>query len=562
MLRWHYRSKHDSLINFSNERFYGRRLFLFPSSRKEDEALGLKFVHVSDGVYNRGSTRNNPQEAEVVADQVFDHLARHPEKSLGVVTFNISQMNTIQDILESRLSKSPEYQRFFVEDRLHGFFVKNLENVQGDERDVMILSVGYGYDRNGNFTMNFGPLNKHGGERRLNVAITRAREKVILVSSIKSSDINLSATKAAGVQSLYHYLMYAEKGTGTDSEEYAQVKYWSPITWDVGEEIRRLGFWVTPRVGSSSFRVDLGVIDPKYLDRYIMGILFDGDTYRSASTARDRDRLRESILENLGWRIHRIWSPDWVQRRETELMRLEEALRDLSTRRPKKKRTSETQRQISEQSHTKEVIKNKVKEINRDRLPEVVPYRPSKLRPRHLFSRYSPEFNERYLGQYRSEVQRLLPVIVITEGPIHLEYALKRINTCLRLRRTTSTFKNIFKEVLDDFKREGKIVVQGEFLWPNTHIDVNVRIPVEGIEDTFRPVKYIPLDEIRSALTLISTHSLGLIDESLIKETARLLGFKRMGIKVKAVLQEALQSLIDEGVLTYRDGCLTRSDGE
>jgi hypothetical protein len=150
----------------------------------------------------------------------------------------------------------------------------------------------------------------------------------------------------------------------------------------------------------------------------------------------------------------------------------------------------------------------------------------------------------------------------MTEGPIHLEFAFKRINTCLRLRRTTSTFKNIFKEVLDGFNREGMILVQGEFLWPNTHIDVNVRIPVEGIEDTFRPINYISLDEIRSALTMISAHSLGLTDESLIRETARLLGFKRMGIKVRAVLQEALRSLIDEGMLTHRDGFLTRSDGE
>jgi len=334
MLRWHYRSKHDSLFNFSNERFYDGRLVFFPAAAIRDETLGLTFVHVPDGVYDRGRSRNNPREAEVVADLVFDHFSRDPEKTLGVVTFSISQMNTVQNEVERRLLDRPEYERFFVEDRLNGFFVKNLENVQGDERDVMIFSVGYGFDGEGRMTLNFGPLNKPGGERRLNVAITRAREKVILVSSIKASDMNVDATKAPGVRHLYQYLKYAETGPVSPSPwAAAGEEYGSPFEQDVAEEVQRLGYEVAPRVGCSSFRVDIGVTVPEDPDRYILGILCDGETYRSANTARDRDRLRQQVLERLGWKIHRVWSPEWVQRRETELRRLRKALREPSAQR-------------------------------------------------------------------------------------------------------------------------------------------------------------------------------------------------------------------------------------
>ncbi|MCW3992699.1 MAG: DUF4011 domain-containing protein [Candidatus Bathyarchaeota archaeon] len=560
MLRWHYRSKHDSLINFSNDRFYDRRLVLFPAARKRDEALGLKFFYVPDGVYDRGGARNNPREAEAVADLVFDHFSKHPEKTLGVVTFSISQMNTIQDAVERRLSERPDYQRSFVEDRLHGFFVKNLENVQGDERDVMIFSVGYGYDEDGRITMNFGPLNKQGGERRLNVAITRAREKVILVSSIKAEDINLKATKAPGAQHLCHYIRYAEKGAeALGFEEATGVEFGSPLERDVAKEVKRLGYTIVPRVGCSSFRVDIGVVDPKDPDRFILGILCDGETYRSASTARDRDRLRQHVMENLGWRIHRVWSPDWVQRRETELTRLKEGLTK-AERGPRKRRAQRATHRASKRRPRREVMRARVVETRGDRLPEVEPYRLSKLRPRHLFSRYSPEFKKRYLRQYRSEVRRLLPILVRGEGPIHMEHALKRINASLRLRRALPLFKKAFEDAIDDCSKKGRVLVRGRFLWPRRSVDVKVRTPVNGVEETFRPIRNIPPEEIRGAITIIAGHSLGLNVESLLKETAHLLGFKRMGSHVRAALTEVFQSLMREGALIQRDGYVMRSD--
>ncbi|KON31136.1 hypothetical protein AC482_01795 [miscellaneous Crenarchaeota group-15 archaeon DG-45] len=551
MLRWHYRSKHDSLISFSNDRFYDGRLVLFPSSRMVAEDLGLEFVQVRDGVYDRGGARNNPREAEVVADLVFEQFERHPDKTLGVVTFSISQMNTVQDVVERRLRERPGFERFFVEDRLNGFFVKNLENVQGDERDVMIFSVGYGYDQNGRITMNFGPLNKPGGERRLNVAITRAREKVILVSSIRYDDIKIDSTPAEGVHSLHHYLRYAEKRPNIlEVEAPPSLGYGSTLEMDVAEEVRRLGYKSVPGVGSSSFRVDLGVVDPEDPSRFILGIMCDGENYRNASMARDRDRLRVQVLESLGWRIHRIWSPDWVQRRETEVKHLEAALKE-AERSPKKR--------VGKRGPVEEIVKNDtkkvdVKEAPSGELPEVEPYRSVKLRPRRLFSRYSTEDRNIYLKQYRSEVSRLLPALVRVEGPIHIDNAFKRMKNALRLGRATQVFYDAFADEVRKHGKRGSISIRGDFLWPKGQDTPRVRAPVEGVRESFRPIEYIPPEEIGKAMTLVAGHSLGLSEKSLLNETARLLGFKRTGDKIKEVLTVVYDSLKKHGVFIVVDG--------
>ena len=331
MLRWHYRSKHDSLIIFSNKEFYNEKLIIFPPATSKGGELGIEFTYVPDGVYDRGGARNNPREAEVVADIVFKHIKEHPEKSLGVMTFSISQMNTIKDEIETRLAEDPEYEKLLREDRLRGFFVKNLENVQGDERDIMVISVGYGYDKVHTMTLNFGPLNMEGGERRLNVAITRAREKVILVSSIRSSDINLTSTKSIGVQCLHNYLTYAEQASNPEDKQEEETATQPEIQREIVEEIRRLGYVAVPQVGESSLRVDIGVKTPENLDKFILGVILDGEGYRSTATARDRDRLRAQVLEGMGWNLHRIWSPEWVHRRLTEVERLAQALKRAET---------------------------------------------------------------------------------------------------------------------------------------------------------------------------------------------------------------------------------------
>jgi very-short-patch-repair endonuclease len=323
-LRWHYRSRHEYLIAFSNERYYDNKLVTFPGAIAEDADYGVKFQHVPDGKYDRGGRRDNPREAQVVADLVLEHLRRTPDKSLGVIAFSYPQMEAIENELDRRLAEHPELEKLLHEERLDGFFIKNLETVQGDERDVILLSVGYGPDEQRKIALNFGPLNCQGGERRLNVAVTRARQKLILVSSIRASDIRPSTAK--GIVFLQQYLDYAEHGLaarrpGADGDASLHA-----LAADVRQELVQRGYETALQVGCASYRIDLAVLDPQRPGNYLLGIEFDGPTYSQAAAARDRDRLRHEVMQRLGWKLHRIWSPAWLHRRQEELERLLAAL--------------------------------------------------------------------------------------------------------------------------------------------------------------------------------------------------------------------------------------------
>jgi hypothetical protein len=539
MLRWHYRSKHDSLIAFSNKEFYDNKLVVFPSATNMGGELGIEFTYVSDGVYDRGGARNNQREAEVVADIVFKHLTEHPEKSLGVMTFSISQMNTVKDEIEAHLTENTEYEKLLQEDRLRGFFVKNLENVQGDERDVMVISVGYGYDKGGTMTMNFGPLNMEGGERRLNVAVTRAREKVILVSSIRSSDIDLSSTKSLGVKCLHNYLTYAEQASNQEKPEEEAVTQ-SEIQKEVTEEIRRLGYIAVPQVGESSLRVDIGVKTPENLDRFILGVILDGEGYRSTPTARDRDRLRAQVLEGMGWNLHRIWSPEWVHRRSTEMERLAQALKRAETyekhqENPQYQRTTQKKRSLEHE---------KVTERRSDELPGSEPYRRASLEPSQTFNNIPSNQKQLYLKLYRLEIRNLLPKLVRTEGPIHKEYAFKRLNKAMNLRPTPPTFHKAYWATIEEMAKKGRFERRGEFLWPNGVTTVKVRVPLNEPQAEIRPIEYISSEEIETTMLHVLSHSMGLSQESLIQETANFFR-ARQTPKTNRILETELEKLLE-----------------
>jgi hypothetical protein len=325
LLRWHYRSRHEGLIAYSNRHFYDGRLVTFPAP---STAAGVELRHVADGVYDRGGRRDNRREAEVVADLVFEHVRTFGDKkTLGVIAFSQAQMTAIADAVERRLRAQPELEPFFRPDRLEGFFVKNLETAQGDERDVILLSVGYGRDAAGRLTMHFGPLNREGGERRLNVAVTRARERLAVVSSLRAADMD-AGTKSAGVTHLRAYLEYAEQGPEElrAGPSPAAESALPALEWDVLAEVRRLGHEAAPQVGCGDYRLDLAVLDPGTPGRFLLGIECDGPGYQATATARDRDRLRPEVLARLGWRLYRVWAPAWVERREEEVARLRQAL--------------------------------------------------------------------------------------------------------------------------------------------------------------------------------------------------------------------------------------------
>lgn len=329
-LLWHYRSRHESLITFSNKNFYDNTLYTFPST-ENNENLGVQFEYV-EGIYDQGGSSTNIIEARKVAQLVINHFKKSPNRSLGVITFGTKQMDCINDMIEEIRISYPELDKYFDEEKENPFFVKNLENVQGDERDTIILSVCYGYSDSARkkLSHNFGPINKAGGERRLNVAITRAKYQLIVVSSIKDGDIDLGRTSSIGARLLKEYLYFARVGKLPESLIVDRKKRFdSPLEEDIYNELIKLGYEVDTQVGCSGYRIDLAIKDPNQKGNYLMGIECDGATYHSSKSARDRDRLRQEVLEGLGWNIHRIWSQDWFKNKYNELVEVRDKVNNI-----------------------------------------------------------------------------------------------------------------------------------------------------------------------------------------------------------------------------------------
>ena len=445
---------------------------------------------------------------------------------------------------------------------MEGFFVKNLENVQGDERDVIFFSVGYGYDQQKQMTLNFGPLNKPGGERRLNVAVTRAREKIVLITSIKAPDIDVD-TKAIGVQTLRYYLDYAEHGPEMlESVKAREVEFESALDEDVATEIKKMGYEAVPQVGCSAYRIDIGVIDPVNPGNFLLGVECDGATYMSSSSARDRDRLREQVLTQLGWRLHHVWSPAWVARRDSEIRRLKEAV-------------EQAHRQQLEKDAQKPVIEMKeglapktdVQKIEFAGIEKIgVPYKIYPLKA--TFNPYikvatsastydSKQKNEFHFPENRLNQTKLLAELVENEGPVHFDYAVERLAAAWGVKRVTPQVTHAVKEALSNLLREQKVVLKGSFLWPPKPKETLIRVPVQGIPESERKAEYISPEEVESAMILVARYALGISQESLIAETAKVFGLNHSAEGVKEVFSEILKRLVRDRKLVSKDGIVS-----
>lgn len=315
-LKWHYRSRCEELIAFSNEKFYKNKLITFPSSSENTKDSGVEYIYVPDGIYEGTGRKCNIKEAEAVADEVFRHFRENPHRSLGVIAFGIAGQQTIEEVLRRRRLENSEYEEFFSESREEPFFVKNLESVQGDERDTIIFSIGYAKDSDGVFRMNFGPLNKAGGERRLNVAITRAKYNLKLIGSIKPEDIDPKKTSSEGALLLRSYMDFAingkavlKKASSSEGDECCEPSFENTVK----DFLRNHGYKVSTQVGCSDFRVDIAVRHPERENEYILGIICDGKSSLTAKNARERERLRQEVLEKMGWSIYRLWSTEWIK---------------------------------------------------------------------------------------------------------------------------------------------------------------------------------------------------------------------------------------------------------
>ncbi len=324
-LDWHYRSKDESLIAFSNREIYDNRMVTFPGPGIDGQGISHVLVTQAPGV--EGQEESSSPEVRRVVELVIEHATRRPKETLGVIAPGIQHAQRLEAAIQAAARERPDLDDFFAEGHDERFFVKNLERVQGDERDAIILSVGYGKNAAGRLSHNFGPINQDGGERRLNVAITRARRRMTVLSSFTHHDIDPDRAKGRGPALLRAYLEYAASGGAKFGGSGASSVGLNHFEADVADALRAHGLDVVGQWGTSGYRLDLVVRHPEQPGRFVLAIECDGATYHSAHTARDRDRIRQQQLEGLGWRFHRIWSTDWFTDREREIRRAVEAAR-------------------------------------------------------------------------------------------------------------------------------------------------------------------------------------------------------------------------------------------
>lgn len=539
-LRWHYRSQHESLITFSNYMFYDGKLVTFPGSLQQGPDIGIEFFH-ANGIYRRGGARDNPLEAELVVDRVFYHAQNHPSLTLGVVAFSEPQASAIEAAIERRRQEHPEFDAHFVDDRLRGFFVKNIENVQGDERDIIIFSVGYGRDEAGKFTMNFGPLNQAGGPRRLNVAITRAKRRVEIIASVSSSDF-APEIKSEGGRLLRKYIEYAERGIGALSVDTGAsgMAAESAFEEEVARVIRSWGYQVEHQVGTAGYRIDLGIRDASKPGAYLLGIECDGAAYHSSHVARDRDRLRGEVLGRLGWRLYRIWGPSWYRDRQGQESRLRKAIEDTMTGRAHERRAELASRSEASVEMTA---------ISLDAPPSwALPYRVAHVgSPSTFWPMHDPAA--------QPELRRLILEIVRVEAPVASEIALQRIREAWGAGRAGQRIRTAFLSAVESLRRKGDLGRdRRSFLWGVTQNEPEVRIPVSSDPASNRSVDHVPPEEIRLAMRNIVKDAMSVSKDDLQTAVARLFGWNRRGVDISRALEDSLHHLQQMG--------LVRVDGE
>jgi very-short-patch-repair endonuclease len=428
-LQWHYRSRHESLIAISNLHFYKNQLRIYPSAIDWADDLGLHFVPVPHGVYDRGRTGTNRIEAQTVAAAALEHFRRHPGKSLGIGTFNIQQQQAIQEELELLLRAHPELEAAIGRVR-EPLFVKNLETIQGDERDTILISLGFGRDSAGRLSLNFGPINREGGERRLNVLISRAREKCVVFSNFTAQELMLDGTNAKGMFALKAFLEYAQTRRLTIAEA-ADDEHSTAFEDAIAEVLASHGYTVRRRVGCAGFRVDLAVVDPNEPGRYLLAVECDGPKYYDATVARDRDRLRQQMLERLGWTVHRVWSTDWYRDPEATIARL----------------LDDAGRASARPDELKPVLRLEPPEPLPE--PEVVEVKAEEI-PSYEICR---DLRIPVIGELHLVAPEMLAAavedVVRVEGPVHVDEVVRRIRTLWGLQRAGVEFATPRTELID-----------------------------------------------------------------------------------------------------------------
>jgi KaiC/GvpD/RAD55 family RecA-like ATPase len=528
MLKWHYRSQHESLITLSNHEFYEDKLVIFPSPGSRQN-LGLRFHHLPQAVYDRGKTRTNGLEAKAVAKAVIAHAGQNPNQSLGVVAFSTAQAQAIQAALETERKASPATESYFTGRPDEPFFIKNLENVQGDERDVILISIGYGRTEDGKVPMNFGPLNNEGGERRLNVLITRAKMRCEVFTNITSEDIKVTESARFGIRALKSFLYFAQYAK-FDKPEAVMANEIRPFEEEIAAQLTKAGHVVRNKVGSPGFYLDLAILDPENPGRYMLGLICDGKAYDSAASATDRDRLRTQVLELFGWNLYQVWSADWYRNPVRELNRLLAAIEQakLVTETADKENDS-WQLELSRETATENVLVT----------PE---YQLAEIHIEHIrqeFHLYT--FAE--LGNWISEVVKI-------ESPVHVDEVAKRIADAGGIAKVGSRVKYTITQAVEQASGEGKVIIKDDFLWTPEMETATVR-DRSKLPPAYKKLALIAPEEIYEAIGQVVGGAISITEEEAIPLVARLLGFARVTEEMRQQLSEAIGKTIQTGILSF-----------
>lgn len=583
-LRWHYRSRNESLIAFSNHHYYQNRLITFPSPSVEDRAVQLR--KVAAGIYDRGKSRTNRIEAEALVTEAVERMRRwmsldeKDRPTLAVITLNAQQQSLIQDLLDQARRAHSDLEWFFADGRIEPTIVKNLENVQGDERDVVMFSVTFSQDAAGKRTMDFGALNRDGGERRLNVAVTRARQELIVFSGFTADQIDLGRTKAIGIRDLKSFLDFAERGaialpsvSVRDGDGFE-----SPFEEAVAAELEKMGWELIPQVGVSGFRVDIGVRHPDLPGAYLAGVECDGATYHRSATARDRDKVREQVLRGLGWNIVRVWSTDWwfdpegcVKRLHADLIGLLDVSRRKSTQREGEEKTTRwdmgheigpvdsqpTEQQATDQDAPIDDVPPASDQLDAELVTAPSePYKHALTEASALDSVTNPEETNHavegcyrltdltaftvdpaqfYELSYRGTLQAMVDSVIEQEGPLREDVLAQRIARAHGWLRTGNKIRERIEWHLQDIERTTES--GGNFIWKKgTIVDLLDYRPPFNL-NARRAIADIPIAELASVV-LANKDLLNQSDPAL--DLARLLGVERLAAVSRFRLDEAI----------------------
>lgn len=527
MLKWHYRSKDESLIAFSNKEIY-HDLVTFPSPTLNSDALGVHYEYVENGIYEKG-VRINRQEAKKAVELVFEHFRKTPEKSLGIVTFNQAQQSLIENLINRKRREDNSFEEFFDEMKENAFFIKNLETVQGDERDCIILSIGFAKGINGKLSMNFGPINQNGGYRRLNVAITRAKEKVILLGSILPEDFDLSKTESRGVCMLKNYIEFAiNKGRlATYATNFSE----DAILTDIKKSLKDFGYEADINIGFSSFKIDLAIKDK---DKYILAILADGHNYHNFTSTNDRIVLRKEVLENCGWNVYELFSPSYVLNPRSEIEFILKAIEN----------AKENKKTIVEDAYeTTDYI-----DVMHDEAID------AKL----LFDYYpDPAGCLKKAIELENNISDKLISIMQDLAPIKIEVLKKLVLPLYDKPKMTKAVAEMIEQDISsllDNKRFYKVI--GYVLKPADLLGVKFRRHNEENETT-RDIKDVYIEELESGIFNILSIVREMAIESLFHQMNVLMGYQKMSDKIRNVYQSVLSMMLDKNMIVINNNVIT-----